>query len=62
MVFRVRRTETDTKLAAMTVKLAEEIEEETGVHAGFLRNGGITVATDEAWLHELKIMHTVRDS
>ena len=59
MLYRVRRTETDTKLAAITRELASEIEQETGVHTGFLQNGGITIATDEAWLYELKELHTV---
>ena len=59
MAFRMRTTETTTKLAATTIDVAKEIEEKTGVHAGFLENGCLTVAADENWLHECKQIHTV---
>lgn len=59
MAFTSRNTETETRLAAMTRELVDTIEEETGVNTGFLINGGLTLASSEPWLCELKQLHTV---
>lgn len=59
MNFRVRNTETETRLAATTRTLVDEIREETGVDTGYLVNGALTIASSKAWLSEAKQLHTV---
>lgn len=59
MAFRMRQSETTTKLAATTVEVAKDIETKTGVHTGFLQNGSMTIAANKAWLEECKQIHTV---
>ena len=54
LITTLRDTEAQTKLAKYSLKLYEELEEETGQATGFIKCGSIQLAMDDAKAEEMR--------
>lgn len=61
LVWGLRPNDVDIQLLARSRELMTSLEEETGVHTGFINNGGLFVANTKERLDEYKRLHSVRN-
>ena len=57
----LRPSDIDQQLLMRSRKLMRSLEDETGVHPGWINNGGLFVASNKERLDEYKRMATVSD-
>jgi len=60
LVWSLRPNDIDVQLLTASRQLMQNLETETGIHPGWINNGGLFIASNKERLDEYKRLQTVR--